>query len=162
MTLCANLKVLEISRHKHISIWKHLCTLSSEVVKAEVSRCVHAIVTIVCAAQLKLNLLHLAEAAQVNITPIVDDVCLLSIAQVSQIELFGACHLFINVITRDGQQEPVTLPEFLGKAIAASQGIVSIRRVGDIEAWYHSTAIDINSSIARTVEVCYISHAVVA
>ena len=143
----------------YILLRQHLSALGSEIVEAEVGGRVHAIGTIVCAGKREANLRHCSQTAEVNISPVIDDVCLGRVAQVGQVVLLRACHLVVGIIAGDGQFEPITLIELLGKAVAARHGVVGITAVGDIETG-DDCGVGKQSDIAGSIELGGECHAI--
>ena len=163
VTVGRNLKLLEsgnIGRQYDVLLGQNLCTLGTEVVEAEVGGRVHAPVAVVGAAQSEANLGNFTQAGEVNIAPVVDDVGSSLIAQVGEVVVLRAGHLVISVIAGDGELEPVALVELLGKGVTASQGVVGIAAVGDVEAG-NDCGSGKQRNLARTVELCSKGYAIV-
>ena len=154
MSLLTNFNLLKsgnIERQYYILLRQNLLALCTEVVEAEVCRCVHAIISIVTAGQLKTNLGNFTKAREINIAPVIYDVRLLGIAQIGQIELLGAGFLIIFIVACNGELEPVTLLELLGKAVTTGHGAICIAAVGDVEPGNNYRIIR-QFDIAGTVE----------
>ena len=122
MTLICQFEVFEVGhlkRELYVLLRQNLCTLSTEVIEAEVCGGIHtAPLAIVGAGQLEAELAHLAQAREIHITPVIDDVRIAGITQVGQIVFLSSSCIIVGIIANDGQLEPVALAKLLGITVA--------------------------------------------
>ena len=90
--------VAGIGNKGYILLGKNLLALSTEVVEAEVTGCIHSIVAGIAAGQVEAKLGYLAKARKVYIAPIVNDIGCCLVAQICQIVFLGTCYFVLGII----------------------------------------------------------------